>query len=1001
MTNISDLFKSSHQYLCNKKYFYVFLGLLILSTPALHAQTIIKGSVEDALTKEPVTGASVIVKSTTNGTSTDVNGAFTLQVTKDLPVTLSIRLIGYKSQEIDVYDAEEPVIVSLSEDLNALDEIVVTGLATKIKRSNLANAVTSISVNDLTGAVTPQTLDNALYGKIPGANIRENSGAPGGGLSVQLRGLSSLQETSQPLYIIDGVYLNNEVLRTGRSTLTGAGGAGEDDASNRIADLNPDDIENIEVLKGPSASAIYGTRANAGVIIITTKKGKSGKTQIRFSQDIGFSQLLKKVGAASWDENKIKLFFPASRQELESQRLNESIANGGPVDFEDLLYGEKGLIRSTNLNISGGNDKTKFYVSGNTSEEKGIIKNTGFKRFSIRLNIDHQLSSRINFSINSNYLNTDSDRGFMGNQNVSGSSIGYILGYTPNYYDPRPVNGVYPDNPYADQNPLELRDKAINNAIVNRFIQAGKINFTFLRNENASLDLALQGGIDYLTQRSLQYLPEYLQMQRSQQYPGDLVIGNTTNVNTNGQAFLIYAQQAKKINFTTQAGLVGLRTEAKTLFNRGRGLVSNQKNLSQATVQSLLQHYDQKVQDFSIVGQEEVNYDDKIIGTLGIRFDKSTLNGDANKYYVFPKASIAANLNNFSFWTSRSVSLLKLRAAYGQTGGLPPFGAIYTSLSPTVTGGLLGSVVSSTAGNPEIKPERAGELEVGFDIGFLSNKILFDATYYNKNVTDLIQNLTLAGSSGISTKRVNAADLRNRGFEFALTVVPVSTKNITWSNKFLYWSNRSKITKLNVPWYVSGIYGAAYGTYLFKEGYSPTTIVGNPRDEEGNYTVYGNSQPDFQTSWSSNISFLNGFEFSFLLDWKKGGEVMNITLYNTDNGGTTPDWNDDWNNDGTPNGKDREGKGTAGVYVQDGGYLKLREVALKYTIPRKTLANVVGNVVNRVQVGLTANNLYTYSAYKGYDPEISSFGTTATNVGSDLFNYPPSKRFLFNLQIGF
>jgi TonB-linked SusC/RagA family outer membrane protein len=999
-----------HFILCRSKYVlrktrvFPFVVLLFLSTFS-YGQTVLKGVVIDERTGETIIGATVLQKSTTNGVATDINGAFQLNVQGTLPATLVVRNIAYRSQEVTVYEAGETIRVLLGEDINLLEEVVVTGLATRTKRANLANDVTSISSKELVGTITPETVDNALYGRVPGASVRTNSGAPGGGISIQLRGINSLQGASQPLYIIDGVYLNNDVLRTGRSTLTSAGSQNEDDAANRLADLNPDDIETIEVLKGPSASAIYGTRANAGVIIITTKKGREGKTQVRFTQEIGYAELSKHLGAATWDEDKIRLFFPEASRDVELQRYRDAVNKGtAHNDYEQLLYGEKPLITNTNLSVSGGNARTKFFASANISQEGGIIKHTGFGRKSIRLNLEHKLSDYVNFSINSNYLYSNSDRGFTGNQNRSGSSIGYILGYTPAYFDPRPVDGVYPDNPYvasANENPLELRDKAVNNAKVNRFVEAANLNVAFFRTDKASLNLTIQGGLDYLTQKSFEYFPEYLQLQRSAQNPGILFIGNTYNTNLNLQGFLIYNQQINKLNFVTQAGAVGLQTESESIFNQSSGLVSNQTNLKQATVINAPDHAISRVKDFSLVAQEEVNFDDKIITTLGIRFDKSTLNGDPNAYYAFPRASLAVNLNKFNFWNLPAVSLLKLRAAYGETGGLPNFGVPFTSLSTVVIGGLAGSTLGSSAGNKDIKPERAGELEAGFNVGFLKDRILLDATYYDKTVRDLIQTLNMSPASGIGTQRVNGTTLKNRGVEAGLTLVPYSTSRFTWTSRFLYWSNRSKITKLAVPSYTSGIYGLAYGTYLFKEGYSPTTIVGNPRKEDGEYTVYGNSQPDFQSSWYNTLSFLNGFDFSFLLDWKKGGQVMNITLYNTDNGGTTPDWNEDWNNDGTPNGKDREGKGTAGVYVEDGGYLKLREIALKYTIPRKIVEHLPGAFISRIQLGLSASNLITLSPYSGYDPEVNSFGTTATNTGSDLFNYPPSRRFLFNLQIEF
>lgn len=984
----------------NRKIYKLFLLSFILILPGIiRAQDInISGQVRSNGDNLPIPGASVTTKNGPGRTITNTDGNFKIKAGKSSILVFSS--IGYLPQTIVVTD-ERLLTITLSSNITGLDEVVVTGLASGIKRSNLANAVTTISAKELTGTTPPQTVDKALYGKIPGANIRANSGAPGGGLSVQLRGISSLQGASQPLYIIDGVYLNNSILRTGKASLTAAGGQAEDDASNRVADINPDDIETIEVLKGSSASAIYGTRANAGVIIINTKKGKNGKTRVSFSQDIGVSKIQHYIGSAPWDEAKIKLFFPASSQALELQRYHDAVATGGVTDFEKLLYGETPLLTNSNLSVSGGTEKTKFYVSGNISNEDGIVKHTDFGRKSIRLNLDHKLNKWIDFSINSNYLNTNSDRGFTGNENISGASIGYIIGFLPNYFNPRPVNGVYPDNPYAEnENPLELRDKAINNSKINRFIQAANLNLHLLQTEQSDVKIALQGGVDYLNSHSRQYYPDYLQMQRSLANPGDIILGTETDINSNFQGFLIYGQQVNKVHFNSQVGLVYLQTQSDVVLNRGTGLVSGQTAIPQALIQSVLQQSTQKVQDFGTVAQEEINFDDKVITTLGIRFDKSTLNGNADKFYAFPKASVAVNLTKFDFWKVNAISQFKLRTAYGQTGGLPSYGDIYTSLTPVVTGGNQGSVVSSTAGNPDLKPERAGELELGTDIGFFKDRLVFEGTYYNKKVTDLIQTLTLAGSTGITSKKVNAAVLVNKGVEFGLTGIPFSGRDFTWTTKFLFWKNTSKITKLDVPSYTTGVYGPSFGTYLIKQGYSPTTIVGTPVAADGTYTVYGNSQADFQTSWTNNISFLNGFNFSTLLDWKKGGDVLNLTLYNTDAGGTTKDWNEDSDGNGIPNGLQRQ-SGNASQYVQDAGYIRLREVALTYSIRKQFLQKIFKNTVDQVRFGLSATNLFTITKYKGYDPEVSSFGTNAINTGTDLFNYPSSKRLLFNLKIDF
>jgi TonB-linked SusC/RagA family outer membrane protein len=977
---------------CLIRRFGVFSFFAILTIGFVFGQQIeIKGKILGESTKITVIGATIRLKGQKEGTVSDANGDFHFSV-KSLPATLLVSAIGYKNQEIDVYESD-PITIYLPEGNNKLNEVVITGLATGLKRSNLANAVTSISSDDLTGIAPPQTVDEALYGKIPGASIRSNSGAPGGGTSILLRGLSTLQGNSQPLYIIDGVYMNNNSIGTGKSTLTAAGASNQDDVGNRLADINPDDIEKIEVLKGASASAIYGTRANAGVIIITTKKGKSGKTKISFSQDLGIATIEKYTGSASWDAAKIAQAFPASVQARELQSL--AAANGKVYDFEKILYGETPLLRHTNLAVSGGNDKTTFYVSGSLVDEGGIIKNTGFDRLSLRLNLDHKFNKWIDFSLNSNYLNSNTDRGFTGNENNSGATLGYIIAFLPSYYNPYPVNGVYPANPYSEgENPLELRDKAINNVKINRFIESGIVNFKFIQKENTTLKLSLQGGVDYLNQDSKEYYPDYLQSQLSLANPGDLLLGTTEQTNTNFQGFLIYGQKADKFQFTTQVGAVSLQTQSNSIFDRGQGLVAGQQSIGQARVQSVTSQNTQLVKDFGTVGQEEVNFNDQIIGTAGLRLDKSTLNGDANKFYAFPKASLAVNLTKFDFWKVDLISQFKLRVAYGETGGLPPYGSIYSSLTPVIVGGYLGSVVSPSVGNPNIKPERAGELEFGTDIGLFNNRLVFEGTYYSKNVSDLIQDLTLAQSTGLSTEKVNAASLSNKGIELSVSATPVSSRNFTWNTRIQFSKNISEITKLDVPSYTTGVYGVTFGTYLIKQGYSPTTIVGLPLTSTGNYTVYGNSQPDFQSSWFNDFSFLNGFDLSALWDWKKGGKDLNLTLYNTDAGETTADWNQNHTV------RDNALGTSAAQYVQDASYLRLREVGLNYTIPKKALQYTFAKTVERIRIGVSATNLITITPYKGYDPEVSSFGSdSAINSGTDLFQYPASKRILFNLKI--
>ena len=997
------------------------LGLLFYQLAAF-AQYTVSGKVTDAT--GPVPGASVTVQGTSVGTATGVDGTYNLRIPTNGKATLLFSSIGYATQSI-VVTGERQLNVVLAEDENKLDEVVVTGLASSIKRSNLANAVGTISAKELMGTTQIQTVDNAFYGKVAGVNINTNGGAPGGGASVQLRGISSLVGASQPLYIVDGVYVNNATNRTGRGSVTGASGAEtQDDASNRISDLNPNDIESVEVLKGPSAAAIYGTRANAGVIIITTKKGSAGKTKVSLAQDFGMATPQRLLGVDNWSEEKIRFFFPASRQPIELERFRQ--AAGKTYDYEDYFYNNTAPLSNTRLSVSGGNDKTKFFISGSMTDEKGIIRNTGFQRFSVRSNIDHKISNRITLSVGSNYLNTTADRGFTGNQNNSGASIGYNIAYVPNYYNLFPdANGVYPINPYFSENPVAVTDKGINTSNVNRFIQSFSLNADLYKTEKAIVKFVIQGGADFTQNNTNVYLPEDLQFQRAQANPGDIIVGKTENVNTNIQAALVYNQTLGKVNLTTQTGIVRLDFREDRLLNRARGLAPGQRNLNQGTVQEIFQQQFQTVSDVGVFAQEEANWDDKIIATAGVRFDKSTLIGNANQFYAFPKASLAVNVANFEFFKSSGLSnvfsALKPRAAYGQTAGVPTFGQTFTPLFPANIGGLLGSVVTAGAGNPNIEPERAGELEFGVDLGMFKNRLNFEVTYYDKQTRNNIQNLSLSPSTGYSSIPTNLAQLQNRGWELSLSGTVVQKENLRWTSRVLWWKNDLLLTQLGIPAYNSGGFGATLGTFLYQEGFAPTTIVGtrprrlladgtpDPNDTPANEGVntgayiLGNGQPDFQMSWFNEVNFFKNFDFSMLWHWKKGGDNINLSQFLTDSGGTSPNWFGDDDGDGKPNGRDRGIAPNNGAdrWVQDASYIRLREAALYYTVPQAKVGDWFDNKVSRIKIGFSAQNPLTFTKYVGYDPETSTFGIQAVQSGVDIAPYPTQRRFFGHLVFEF
>ncbi|SEF46539.1 SusC/RagA family TonB-linked outer membrane protein [Algoriphagus boritolerans] len=971
-----------------------------------NAQYTVSGTVADERTGDAMIGASILLKGTTTGTITDLDGGFSITLPTNDPATLIFSSIGYLTQNVEVAPGVTILNIKLKQDATNLEEVVVTGLATSVKRSNLANAVTSVSARDLTGTTTIQTTDGALYGKVPGATIRSNGGAPGGGISIQLRGISSLSGASQPLIIVDGVYISNASQRTGRATVSGAGASNQDDGSNRLADINPADIETIEILKGPSAAAIYGTRANAGVIIITTKRGQEGKTTVSLSQDIGFAQPLRLLGVDDWSEDKINFFFPESRRPIELERFRAAQSSGNFIDYEDYFYNNQATLLNTRINVSGGTDKTKFFVSGNITDEEGTVKNTGFNRYSIRANIDHKITNGIRLGVSSNYIRSNTDRGFTGNQNNSGASIGYSIAYVPNYFDlRRNADGTYPTNPYFSENPVAVTDNGVNNTLVNRFIQAFTLDVDLLKTEKSFLKATFSGGLDYLQNTSLVYLPEFLQFQRAQANPGDVLKGKQESFNTNFQAALVYNWNLGAVNMNSSAGLVRLDFENNALFNRGRGLVPGQRNLQQANIQEINQEFSSKIQDAGIFLQQEANWEDKIIGTVGIRWDKSTLNGDPNQYYAFPRASVAFNVANFDFWNVGFINQLKPRIAYGETAGPVNFGSTFTPLGGTNIGGLLGSVVSTQIGNTIILPETAKELEFGVDAGFFNNRLAIEATYYIKSTQNNVQNLNLAPSTGVNTTPSNEAELENKGIELAISGTPIETANFRWFSRVMYWKNELLMTRLGIPTYIAGAFGSGLGTFLYAEGYSPTTIVGTPAaaDNPGGFTFWGDAQPDFNMSFFNTISLLKGLELSFLIDWKKGGDNINLTSFLTDGGGTTNGWFNDDDGDGRPNGRQRPPApfNNAGRWVQDASYVKIREIGLYYNLPKTSIAEWFGTSVSNIRVGTSVNNAFLFTNYEGYDPETSTFGAQAIANNVDIAPYPTPRRIFFHLTVDF
>ncbi|MDJ0645077.1 MAG: SusC/RagA family TonB-linked outer membrane protein [Flavobacteriaceae bacterium] len=969
----------------------LFFAMLFLPLSLL-AQTI-TGTITDTQ-GQPIPFANVIEKGTSNGTTADGDGNFSITVSS-IPATLVISSLGYTTKEVQITDASQPANVTLSEDSVGLEEVVVTGLASSIKRSNLANAVSTINSESLTGTTTGSTLDGALYGKLTGVNINAAGGAPGGQTALRLRGISSLSGNNQPLFIVDGVYISNIQLQSGSAVASGANAGREEGGSNRVSDINPDDIENIEVLKGASAAAIYGTRANAGVVIITTKRGKAGKTTVKFDQDIGYNEIQNYAGRRQFTSATVASAFGAAEVPI----FEQAVADGRLFNYEEELYGEKGFITDSRISVSGGGEKTRFYFNGSRRDEDGIMKNTGYKRNSIRLNLDHRISDKLKIGVSSNYVNSNADRGPVGNENNGGFSVGYNLALvTADWENLFPdENGIYPDARFAAGNVIFNRDNIINSEEINRFIQGANIEYNAYTSENFDLKFTASGGLDYFQAKNFVYMPETHQIQRATTQ-GFISAVNTNSLQYNYNAFAVVDYRPnEELSVNGQFGISYLNFESDQVTSQTTQLIPTQTNLGQGNSFSTLQRLTEE-EEFGIIGQGTLNWDDRVIATAGIRFDKSNLNGDPNKYFAFPRASLAVNVANFDFWDIDAINLFKLRVAYGETGSSGSFGSLFTPLGATSIGGIPGLGLptvgqnnqSAQLGDANLEPETSQEIEFGADFAFLEGRFGLEFTAYIRDVKDLIYPFSsIPLSSGFANSIRNDFDLRNKGIEISLNANPIRSDKFNWNTTLNFWKNEAEVDRLGVgEFQPSGEgFSLTFGSSFIREGETATSLAANI---SGVTTIIGDAAPDFEMSWFNQISFLKNFNLTFLWHLKEGGDVLNLTKLLSDFGGVTPDLDDP---DVIAN--PRFGTFGAAGYIEDGSYLRLREVGLFYNIPLKT------DWFEKARIGVSGKNIITITDYTSYDPETSAFGPSGLSQGIEVAPFPSAKQFYFHLGLTF
>lgn len=988
----------------------MLLGLLLVAgTQAAHAQQReITGTVVSTEAGQPLQGARVVVANTTRGTNTDPQGNFRLPVPAG-DVRLRVSRLGYVTRELAVPAGQNSLRVALSEDVLNLEGLVVTGQATSVARRNLANAVATVSAQELQRTPAP-TIDKALQGKIAGANISTNSGAPGGGVQVNLRGVTTINGNTEPLYVVDGVIVSNASIASGANAITGASrgsnASNQDAPVNRIADLNPNDIESVEVLKGASASAIYGSKASNGVIIIRTKSGRAGPPRVTISQRFGQYRQSNQLGSRSFTLSEAQATFPGIDV---TPYFN---ADGTPrqeFDQEKLLAGREDLSTQTDFSVRGGSETTQYYLSGSVQDDEGIIANTGFEKEALRLSLKQQVGAWLNVGLNTSLLHTRANRGLTNNDNTN-TSFYMALSATPNFVDLRSRDGFFPNNPFTFSNPLQTAAMLVNDEDVYRGIAALDLRADLFKNSTQTLQAVAVGGADFFQQRNKLFAPRDLEFEQEFQTFGTAIQGNSDNLNLNGNANLIhvFTPGGGAFSATTSAGVQYEERELNINRSVGRNLVAGQDNVSAAATVSVFGDR-LRQRDFGVYFQEELlALNDRLLLTGAVRADRSSNNGDPDQFFYYPKAAASYQFGKLG----GHVDELKLRAAYGQSGNLPLYGYKFTPLDATNNiGGLPGLVLLGTAGDPDIRPERQRELEGGLDVTLLGGNAQLELTAWRRVITDFLLQRTLAPSTGYALQRFNGGELHSRGFEAALRATPLRTRGFSWYSTTTFATNDATIENLPVPSFRTGGFGTSLGAFQIEEGKSPTQIIGYHTEAgKREVRVLGDANPDFRMGFVNEFT-AGRFSLSSLLDWQKGGDIINLTrllydAYGVSQDFTLPSGVTEPRSVGVcnPNCSGLERISGFGAftqqYIEDGGYLKLREVSLTYDIPTGTFNRFMSGLKD-AQISLSGRNLVTWTDYSGLDPEVSNFGNQAIARNIDVSPFPPSRSFWLTVNLGF
>lgn len=1025
----------------------IFILFAFLSFFSANAQQLIeiKGTVLEEATKEAVIGATVKIKGETTGTITDYKGTFSLKV-KNLPITIVISNTGYKFQEIDIYE-NEPTTIYLVEDLNLLSGIVVIGYGTQ-KRSELTGSIGSIAPEKLKQSTT--SFENALQGAISGVQVTQSSGAPGGGVSIRIRGGNSITGGNEPLYVIDGFPVYNNSVESNSGAL-------QAQSISPLTNINPSDIESIDVLKDASATAIYGSRGANGVVIITTKKGKTGTNKVTYDGSFGIQNATKKIdllNAKQWGQLKNDARAASGKTPAFTSSQLDSLGNAG-TDWQEATLSDA-TVQNHNLSFTGGNDKTRYSISTGFLNQNGIVIGTDFKRISSKIAVDSKISEKFTVGITANGSKSDANVSSFGGVQGVGDNILSIL-YMPPTVPVYSKTGVYTFvSPYESivANPVATLNKATNKN--NNYRLIGTVFGEYIIAEGLNAKVLV--GIDILANKQNRYLSASL-------YEGSAASGVATigtkftnrwlNENT-----LSYTKSFNKVhNVDALVGITQEASKSEGVVASSQGFINdilkyNDLNSGSTTNKSFSSYSAYSL--LSYLGRVNYNYDQRYFITASVRRDGTSRLGLNSRWGNFPSAAVAWQASRESFFAplKSTISNLKIRFSAGTTGNseIQPYQSLSllsvysypTGSGTTVTPGYAPARVA----NPDLKWETTTQYNGGFDLGLFKDRInlVFDAYY--KKTTDLLLDVELPYTSGFASAYQNYGSVENKGIEFGLNTVNLKGK-FTWNTNLIFSINKNKvlslgrglqsyivtsggtatpsIVKVGQPLgsfygYVSdGIFkstdniantpridqtGTKPGDVRYKDISGPNGVPDGIISQAYDRTLIGNSQPDFTFGFTNNFAYHN-FDLSVAFTGSIGGQIYSSLLqqlqlttgYQNGIAGLADRWTTTNENGKYPRANENvPTTPISNLFVYDGSYVRLRNITLGYTLPKKVTSALK---ISNLRIYASAQNLYTFTSYLGYDPEVNFHDGNAARQGVDYAAYPNAKTITGGLSITF